>query len=99
MSIPKTRRQAIMERLSMESLTLEDLKEEFSVDKDVILEDLDHIALSILSSGRGCLVMEVPSCRHCGFMFRNRTKRSTPSRCPKCKSEQIICPSFTIVCP
>ncbi len=97
MWIPRTRRQAIVERLAMESLTLEDLKEEFSVDDDVILEDLNHIALSILSKRRGRLVMDAASCRCCGFMFRHRMKRSTPSRCPKCNSEKIIPPSFRIV--
>ena len=66
-------------------------------DRDLVYEDLKHIAKTIrrLSGGKETLVMQVPYCRDCGFIFKlDRPKK--PSRCPRCKSYRIAPPAFKI---
>jgi len=67
--------------------------------KREIYEHLTHIAKTIRrqSSGKEVLIMELPKCRDCGFIFKNLKKPKEPSRCPKCKSERIDPPRFKIV--
>jgi predicted Zn-ribbon and HTH transcriptional regulator len=43
--------------------------------------------------------LEPAACSDCGFVFRDRTRLTTPSRCPTCRSEQIIPPRYLITLP
>jgi len=64
-----------------------------------VYEHLPHISKSLRarSNGREILVMEPPYCRKCGFEFRELDRPRKPSRCPRCKSEWISPPRFTII--
>ncbi|MEM2810799.1 MAG: transcriptional regulator, partial [Candidatus Korarchaeum sp.] len=42
------------------------------------------------------LLMEPPQCRKCGYIFKDLKKPRKPSKCPKCGSEWISPPRFTI---
>ena len=59
-----------------------------------ILEDLEHIRKS--SKGKNRLMIRQPECNSCGFGFRDRSRLNTPSRCPRCGSEQVREPEFSI---
>ncbi len=63
-----------------------------------IYEHLEHIAKSIRreSGFREALIMELPRCKKCGYVFRDLKKPRKPSRCPRCKSEWIEPPRFKI---
>ncbi|MFZ8782857.1 MAG: transcriptional regulator [Desulfurococcaceae archaeon] len=63
-----------------------------------VYEHLAHIAKTIRSrsQGREVLLMEPPTCRKCGYVFKDLEKPKKPSRCPRCKSEWISPPRFII---
>ncbi len=59
----------------------------------------DHLGHLIKSLGRDRarrFVMEPPVCQDCGFVFRERTRLTKPSRCPCCRSEAVTPPRFGI---
>ena len=41
-------------------------------------------------------VLEPAACSDCGFVFRDRTRFTKPSRCPTCRSEGITGPRYGI---
>lgn len=65
--------------------------------KDVY-EHLEHVAKSVRRAYRNTyvLVMVPPTCRSCGYVFKDLEKPRKPSKCPKCKSERITPPAFKI---
>ena len=88
-----TRRQEIIEILSKEEKTAQDLANLFKVELFEILEDLKHIKYSIKPRK---LATKPAQCKNCSFIFKERSKIKKPSRCPKCKGEWIMAPLFKI---
>jgi len=68
-------------------------------DKHLVYDALTHIAKTIKrrSGGRLELVMIPPTCKKCGYVFKDLKKPRKPSRCPRCKSERINPPLFKII--
>lgn len=64
-------------------------------DAQSLYEDLEHIAKSLRGKGR-VLLMIPPTCKSCGYVFRDLSKPKRPSKCPKCRSERITNPQFII---
>lgn len=58
----------------------------------VVEEEVEH---AVRSSGMK-LKIEAAECEACGFVFRSRARLSAPSRCPKCRSERVTSPRFTL---
>ncbi|MDE3018645.1 MAG: transcriptional regulator [Nitrospirota bacterium] len=59
----------------------------------------DHLSHLIKSLGRDRarrFVMDPSACQDCGFVFRERTRLTKPSRCPRCRSEAVSPPRFGI---
>ncbi len=78
-------------------MSLIDIAAHFHCDTPEILEDLHHVAKSVRPEKE--LVMLPAQCKKCRFIFRerqDRQKMKKPSKCPKCKSERILAPVFTI---
>jgi predicted Zn-ribbon and HTH transcriptional regulator len=93
-----TRRERIMDILEQadEPLTAEDLCQILDVrSRSIIYEDLDHVARSVRGKGLQLLVKPA-SCGKCLYVFSMRKSSKPPTRCPKCKSEWILAPSFII---
>jgi predicted Zn-ribbon and HTH transcriptional regulator len=42
------------------------------------------------------LITEPARCLDCGFVFKKRTRFTTPGRCPVCRSEAIAPPAYGI---
>ncbi|MGC8974734.1 MAG: transcriptional regulator [Thermoprotei archaeon] len=63
-----------------------------------VYEHLEHIAKSIRRTYRNAyvLVMIPPTCKSCGYVFKDLEKPRKPSKCPRCKSEKIKPPAFKI---
>jgi predicted Zn-ribbon and HTH transcriptional regulator len=61
-----------------------------------IEDHLAHVARSLKRDPGRTFRHEPASCRACGFQFRDRTRLTRPSRCPRCRSESIIPPLFGI---
>jgi transcriptional regulator len=89
-----TTRQDITFQLSKESMSVREICQFFNIEKKEVIEGLKHISKSILPKRR--LTREHAVCRACGFIFRDREKFSTPTKCPKCRHESITEIKFRI---
>ncbi|MDY6844999.1 MAG: transcriptional regulator [Thermodesulfobacteriota bacterium] len=94
MEVEKTRRQYIITQLQQKRYSVYDLAKELRVNVGLILDDLDHIRKSV--SSRYKMHIFPSECAECGFMFKKRSRLTTPSRCPICKKERISPPSVKI---
>lgn len=90
----QTRRQEIRKLLTERAWTLDELAARYVVAKRIIVNDLEHVARSV--SPRQRLEILAPVCPECGFRFKDRTRYSDPSRCPRCKNEHLSAQRFRI---
>ena len=67
-------------------------------DERSVYEHLRHVARSVWrrSGGRERLVMKLPYCRRCGYIFTDLEEPWKPSKCPRCGSHLIEPPAFAI---
>ncbi len=86
-----TLRKRIAEALEKESLDLREISHLFGIKER---EALDHLVHIERSAHPGQFTLEPASCTRCGFSFKKRSRLSTPSRCPLCKSESVSPPRF-----
>lgn len=93
-SIPKERlqtvRQEITDHLKERPHTIADLSKTVGKAEKEIVEQLSHIQKT------GTLRIDPAECIACGFEFTERERLKKPGRCPKCKSNRISTPSFSI---
>lgn len=61
-----------------------------------IEEHLAHVVRSLARDKTRRFLLEPSRCHDCGFVFRDRTRLTTPGRCPACRSEAIAPPRFGI---
>ncbi|MEM4336746.1 MAG: transcriptional regulator [Candidatus Woesearchaeota archaeon] len=90
-----TRRKEMIEILEKNEMTARNLAEIFRVNMEYILEDLKHISLSIRKFHKK-LEIRPAICNTCGFVFKDRKMLSRPTKCPKCRKEDITEPIFYI---
>jgi transcriptional regulator len=89
-----TRRQEIEARMRVGDVTPESLARELRTSLKLIVEDMEHVRCSVRAPER--VVVTPARCEDCGFVFRDRSRVSTPSRCPRCRSEAIASARFRI---
>ncbi len=92
-TVKMTRREQIIQILTKEEKSAQQLANDFHVELFEILEDLKHIKYSIKPKK---LVMKPAQCRKCRFKFKERSKVKTPSKCPRCRSEWITASLFRV---
>jgi hypothetical protein len=90
-----TAREAIAAALREGTLTARDISARVGISEREVAEHLPHLERS-LAHGEERLIVVPPACVKCGFVFEQRERHSKPSRCPKCKSERVAPPRFTI---
>ncbi len=94
---PLTTRQQLMDLLTRRACTAWDLASHVHLAERLVEDHLVHIMRSLERSTSQQFVMEEPECQDCGYAFRNRTRLKRPSRCPRCRSEAVSSPRFSIV--
>jgi predicted Zn-ribbon and HTH transcriptional regulator len=94
LSAAMTLRQRLIDLLEHDAFTIRDLSNILGLREREILDHLPHIARSIAPDKK--IQLTAPQCQECGFEFRKRTRYSTPSKCPKCRSHRIKDPLLTI---
>jgi len=80
----RTTRQRIIDELKAGEYTPRDLATVVAIPLSRLLTELEHVA----KSHRQELKVRPARCTACGFQFTKRSRLSTPSRCPKCRSER-----------
>jgi predicted Zn-ribbon and HTH transcriptional regulator len=90
-----TVRQAIREAIRDAALTAHEISEVVGIREREVAAHLASIERSAKHQSER-LVVEPARCEPCGFVFQSREKLTTPSRCPKCKSERIHPPRFRL---
>jgi predicted Zn-ribbon and HTH transcriptional regulator len=91
----ETVRAALREALRSGEHSLRELSQLLGVSERDLLEHLEHLARSLLSTGER-LAIDPPRCLACGFGFEERTRLKRPGRCPACKATRISMPRFAI---
>ncbi|WP_026842360.1 transcriptional regulator [Citrifermentans bremense] len=94
--VPPDRRETVRHEtvslLTGENMTAREISGQVGIGEKEVLEHLEHIRIAL----RGRLVVTPPACLECGFSFRKRERLGKPGRCPVCRSERIVDPSYTI---
>jgi transcriptional regulator len=104
--LPKARMNSTMQtvRQQMVSLLLEgsrsalELSGLLRIPHKEVFEHLEHIRLSLSSQSRTFLI-DPARCLECQYLFRDRRRLASPSRCPRCRSEHIQDPKYRIATP
>jgi hypothetical protein len=91
-----TVRQRLMHRLTGARHASRDLAALIGAPERQIEEHLAHVVRSLAKDATRRFVLEPSRCHDCGFVFRERTRLTTPGRCPACRSEAIAPPRFGI---
>lgn len=91
-----TPRQRIMHLIMETRLSAFQLAQRMGLPERQIEEHLSHIVKTVGRDRTRRFLIEPSKCQHCGFEFRERTRLTRPSRCPRCRSEAITAPRFGI---
>lgn len=87
-----TTRRRILELLKEAPITARGLSQNLGVSEKEVYEHLPHIEKSLRMSGG--IICAPARCLECGFIFKKRTRFTTPSKCPVCRSEAISPPLY-----
>ncbi|MHA2025334.1 MAG: transcriptional regulator [Candidatus Thorarchaeota archaeon] len=94
----QTRRERIAELLENTEfpVSAEEICEQLDIkSRSIVYEDIDHISKSVKRKDKELLIRPA-SCGKCQFTFKARKTSKAPSKCPKCRSQWILAPSFLI---
>jgi len=94
----RTPRQHIMELLRITSLSSRRLAEIVGIPERQVEDHLSHIVKSVARNRSLRFKLEPAACHDCGFVFRDRSRITCPSRCPRCRSEAISEPRYSLEC-
>jgi len=94
--VPRTARQRIIELLTDTRLSSRQLAQLIGLPERQVEEHLTHVAKSIARDKTRRFILEPAMCPTCDFVFRERTKLTRPSRCPRCRGEGISPPRYGI---
>lgn len=92
----RTIRQEIMALIVDSPMTAKDLSKVLKIAEKEVHPHLEHIAKSIGNDKEKKFVIEPSKCFQCGFIFKERRRFTSPSRCPRCRHEGISQPLFSI---
>jgi predicted Zn-ribbon and HTH transcriptional regulator len=88
-----TIREAIRHVLADGFATAREISGRVGVSEKDVAGHLEHLQRSLKAAGER-LEIEPAKCLACGFVFKDRSRLTTPSRCPRCKDEGITPPRF-----
>jgi len=96
----QSRNQTLRQQLSLllagTFRTARQLAELASISERQVEEHLEHVVKSLARDRSHRFMLRPSACRDCGFAFRDRTRLTRPSRCPRCRSEAISAPEYSI---
>lgn len=92
----QTPRQRLLEVLTGGLYSARQLAGLLALPERQIEDHLLHLVRSVKHDRTRRFVLEPAACTRCGFVFRDRTRLTCPSRCPRCRSEAISAPRYGI---
>ena len=92
----QTPRRRLIELLVGTLLSSHQLAQLMGIPERQVEEHLTHIVKTIVRDPTRTFILERSECQSCAFVFRERTKLTRPSRCPRCRSEAITSPRYGI---
>ena len=90
-----TIREALRRVLSEGFFSAHELSGRVGISEKDVAGHLAHLARSLKASGDRFDV-EPARCLDCGFVFKDRTKLTKPSRCPRCRDGQVAPPRYRV---
>ena len=94
--LERTPRQRIIELITSTRLSSYQLAQMLGLPERQIEEHLTHVVKTIARDKTRQFILDPARCQDCDFVFRDRSRLTTPSRCPHCRSEAIATPRFGI---
>lgn len=91
-----TCRQKILSLLETGPHTCRELSQSVHQSEKEILDHLEHLRITLQARGM-VLLINPARCRHCEFVFENRTRLTKPGKCPRCRQTGIEPPVYSIV--
>lgn len=88
-----TRRKEIIEILKKEPKSAQELANYYRIEMFEIIDDLEHIKKTVKPQN---FKIYPAQCMYCGFVFKERSKIKSPTKCPKCRNERIQAMKFRI---
>jgi len=92
----RTLRQHLIELLVDTRVTTDQLARLLGIPARQVEEHLAHVVKTVARDRSRRFILEPSGCLDCGFVFRNRTKLTRPSRCPRCRHEGMTAPRYGI---
>jgi predicted Zn-ribbon and HTH transcriptional regulator len=95
----RTPRQRIIELITGTRLSSHQLAQLLAIPERQVEDHLTHVVKTLARDRSRRFVLDPSVCQNCGFVFRDRTRLTRPSRCPVCHSEGITPPRYGIESP
>jgi predicted Zn-ribbon and HTH transcriptional regulator len=95
-TLDRTPRQRIMDLLTIAPRSAEQLAAVIKIPERQVEEHLRHIMKSVAHDPLRRFVLQPSACADCDFVFRDRSRLTRPSRCPRCRGEAISAPRYSI---
>ncbi len=92
----RTPRQRIVELLSGRRFSSHQLAQLLGIPERQVEDHLTHVVRTVARDRAHRFILEPSACPDCGFVFRDRTRLTRPSRCPRCRGEGITAPHYGI---
>jgi predicted Zn-ribbon and HTH transcriptional regulator len=92
----RTPRQRIIDLITGTRLSSHQLAQMLGIPERQVEEHLAHVVITLARDPLRRFILEPSVCPDCGFVFRDRTKLTRPSRCPTCRGEGITAPRYGI---
>lgn len=92
----RTARQRMIELLSGTRLSAYQLAQMLGISERQVEDHLVHVVKTIARDRERHFILEPSTCPECHFIFKDRTKLTRPSRCPRCRGESITAPRYGI---
>jgi hypothetical protein len=90
-----TARAALLDALGGAALTAREISARAGMREKDVAEHLEHLERSLRRDGRRLIVLPA-RCLACDFVFKSRSRFTTPGSCPECRSERVAAPAFRV---
>jgi predicted Zn-ribbon and HTH transcriptional regulator len=92
----RTPRQRIIDLITRTRLSSHQLALMLGIPERQVEEHLTHVVKTIARDKTRRFILDPARCQDCDFVFRDRSRLTSPCRCPHCRSEAIAAPRYGI---